>query len=47
MLKLEQYGNNKDIAVISIQEYKENQQLDPQMFTFDKNKYKTYLVTEL
>lgn len=47
MLKLEQYGNNKDIAVISIQEYKENQQLDSQMFTFDKNKYKTYLVTEL
>jgi len=47
MLKLEQYGNNKDIAVIAIQEYKENQQLDSQMFSFDKNKYKTYLVTEL
>ncbi|KQT18206.1 hypothetical protein ASG31_05605 [Chryseobacterium sp. Leaf404] len=47
MLKLEQYGNNKDIAVIAIQEYKENQQLDSQMFTFDKNKYKSYLVTEL
>lgn len=47
MLKLEQYGNNKDIAVIAIQEYKENQQLDPQMFSYDKNKYKNYLVTEL
>ena len=47
MLKLEQHGNNKDIAVISIKEYKENQQLDANMFVFDKNKYKTYLVTEL
>ena len=47
MLKLEQHGNNKDIAVISIKEYKENQQLDANMFVFDKNKYKNYLVTEL
>lgn len=47
MLKLEQYGNNRDIAVIHIKEYKENQQLDPNMFVFDKNKYKNYLVTEL
>ncbi|MBW8522726.1 outer membrane lipoprotein carrier protein LolA [Chryseobacterium chendengshani] len=47
MLKLEQHGNNKDIAVIAIKEYKENQQLDANMFVFDKNKYKNYLVTEL
>lgn len=47
MLKLEQYGNNKDIAVIAIKEYKENQKLDPNMFVFDKNKFKKYLVTEL
>ncbi|WP_144281630.1 LolA family protein [Chryseobacterium echinoideorum] len=47
MLKLEQFGNNKDISVISIKEYKENQQLDPNMFVFDKNKFKNYLVTEL
>lgn len=47
MLKLEQFGNNKDISVISIKEYKENQQLDPNMFVYDKNKYKNYLVTEL
>jgi len=47
MLKLEQHGNNKDIAVIDIKEYKENQQLDPKMFVFDKNKFKNYLVTEL
>lgn len=47
MLKLEQFGTNKDISVISIKEYKENQQLDPNMFVFDKNKFKNYLVTEL
>ena len=47
MLKLEQHGNNRDIAVISIKEYKENQQLDANMFVFDKNKFKNYLVTEL
>ncbi|PTT76181.1 LolA family protein [Chryseobacterium sp. HMWF001] len=47
MVKLEQHGNNKDLAVIAIKEYKENQTLDPGMFTFDKNKYKNYLTTEL
>ncbi|WP_265427710.1 LolA family protein [Chryseobacterium sp. YIM B08800] len=47
MLKLEQHGNNKDISVISIKEYKENQQLNPNMFVFDKAKFKNYLVTEL
>ncbi|AZB29200.1 MULTISPECIES: LolA family protein [Chryseobacterium] len=47
MLKLEQHGNNKDISVIAIKEYKENQQLDPNMFVFDKTKFKNYLVTEL
>ncbi|MPS64500.1 MULTISPECIES: LolA family protein [Chryseobacterium] len=47
MLKLEQHGNNKDIAIISIKEYKENQTLDPNMFVFDKNKFKNYIITEL
>lgn len=47
MVKLEQHGNNKDLAVIAITQYKENQTLDPGMFVFDKNKYKNYLVTEL
>ncbi|WP_292010724.1 outer membrane lipoprotein carrier protein LolA [Chryseobacterium sp.] len=47
MIKLEQYGNNRDIAVIAIKEYKENQNLDPNMFVFDKNKYKNYIITEL
>ncbi|WP_027379415.1 LolA family protein [Chryseobacterium daeguense] len=47
MVKLEQHGSNKDVAVIAIKEYKENQELDPNMFVFDKNKYKNYLITEL
>lgn len=47
MLKLEQHGNNKDVAVIAIKEYKENQTLDPNMFVFDKNKFKNYIITEL
>lgn len=47
MLKLEQHGSNRDVAVIDIKEYKENQQLDAGMFVFDKNKFKNYLVTEL
>jgi outer membrane lipoprotein-sorting protein len=47
MLKLEQHGNNKDVAIIEIKEYKENQTLDPNMFVFDKNKFKNYIITEL
>lgn len=47
MVKLEQHGNNKDVAVIAIKEYKENQDLDPNMFVFDKNKFKNYVITEL
>ncbi|PQA93008.1 hypothetical protein B0A69_12655 [Chryseobacterium shigense] len=47
IVKLEQHGNNKDVAVIAIKEYKENQTLDPNMFVFDKNKFKNYVITEL
>lgn len=47
MVKLEQHGNNKDVAVIAIKEYKENQELDSNMFVFDKNKFKNYVITEL
>lgn len=47
MVKLEQHGNNKDVSVIAIKEYKENQSLASDMFSFDKNKFKNYIVTEL
>lgn len=47
MVKLEQHGTNKDVAVIAIKEYKENQKLDPNLFVFNKNKFKNYVITEL
>ena len=43
MVKLEQHGNNKDVSVIAIKEYKENQSLASDMFSFDKNKFKNYM----
>lgn len=47
LIKLEQVSNNNDLAVISINNYKENQTLSPSTFTFDKSKYQNYLITEL
>ena len=47
LVKLEQYGSNKDVSVIAIKEYKENQKLDPNIFVFSKNNYKNFVVTEL
>lgn len=47
MVKLEQHGSNNDVAVIAIKEYKENQSLSSEMFTFDKSKYQNYIITEL
>lgn len=47
LTKLEQFGKNRDVAVIAIQNYVENQNLAPDMFTFDRGKYKNYLITEL
>lgn len=47
LIKLEQHGKNKDVSVIAIKEYKENQALASDMFVFNKNKYKNYIVTEL
>ena len=47
IVKLEQIGKNKDLAVIEIQSYKENQALSASMFSFDKTKFKNYIITEL
>ena len=47
IVKLEQVGKNKDLAVIEIQSYKENQALSASMFSFDKAKFKNYIITEL
>ncbi|MCC2589833.1 LolA family protein [Chryseobacterium sp. MFBS3-17] len=47
LVKLEQHGTNKDVSVIAIKDYKENQNLAADMFTFNKAKYQNYVVTEL
>lgn len=47
LIKLEQLSTNNDIAIITINNYKENQVLAPSVFSFDKTKYQNYLITEL
>jgi len=47
LIKLEQLSDSNDLAVITINNYKENQPLSPALFSFDKSKYQNYLVTEL
>ena len=45
--KIEQYSTDKHITTIIITEYKENPKVDSKIFTFNKNLYKNYLITEL
>ena len=45
--KIEQYSTDKNVATILITDYKQNQKLDPKMFSFDKSAYKNYIITEL
>ena len=45
--KIEQYSTDKHITTITITEYKENPKVDSNIFTFNKNLYKNYLITEL
>lgn len=45
--KIEQYSTDKQITTITITEYKENPKVDSKIFTFNKNLYKNYLITEL
>jgi outer membrane lipoprotein-sorting protein len=47
LIKLEQVSTNNDIAIITINNYKENQNLPANLFSFDKSKYQNYLITEL
>lgn len=47
LVKLEQFSADGSVAVIAISDYKENQNLSPSTFTFDKAQFKNYLVTEL
>lgn len=45
--KVVQTSSQNDITSITINQYKENQALNTSSFTFDKNLYKNYLITEL
>ena len=47
IVKIEQYSSDNSVAVIAVKEYKENQNLDADMFKFNKNNYKNYIITEL
>jgi len=45
--KIVQTSSSNDLAVITVNQYKENQSLSASTFSFDKTKYKNYLITEL
>ena len=45
--KIAQTSTENDLAVITVTQYKENQSISSSTFSFDKNKYKNYLITEL
>lgn len=45
--KIEQHADDKSITSITIVDYKENLKLNPSLFSFNKNLYKNYLITEL
>ncbi|SEF56330.1 Outer membrane lipoprotein-sorting protein [Halpernia humi] len=47
LVKLEQFAKDKSISVIAIKDFKENQNLSADMFSFEKNQYKNYIITEL
>ena len=47
LVKVEQFSNDNAVSVIAINDYKENQKLSTTTFTFDKENYKNYFVTEL
>lgn len=47
LVKLEQFSTDNSVSVIAISNYKENQTLNDDLFRFDRNQYKNYIVTEL
>ncbi|AZZ57789.1 outer membrane lipoprotein carrier protein LolA [Riemerella anatipestifer] len=47
LLKLEQQSKDNDIAVIDIKDFKYNQNLSVDIFSFNKSKYQNYIITEL
>ena len=47
LVRVEQFSVDNAVNAITIQDYKVNQKLDSKMFTFQKNNFKNYLITEL
>ena len=47
LVKIEQFSADNNVSVIAIQDYRENQNLSSTMFSFNKDNYKNYLITEL
>lgn len=47
IVKIEQLSSNNAVTTLAVKEYKANQNLSADMFSFDKNKYKNYIITEL
>lgn len=47
LVKIDQYSSDSSFAEIYIMDYKVNQKLSPSMFSFNKNSYKNYIITEL
>lgn len=47
LIKLEQFSTDDSVSVIAISDYRENQNLSDNTFSFDKNQYKNYIITEL
>lgn len=47
LVRVEQIGTNNDTSIISVVDYKINQNLSPDLFKFNKAKYNNYIITEL
>ena len=47
LVKIEQFSKDNSVSVIAINDYRDNQNLNSTMFSFDKDQYKNYFVTEL
>lgn len=45
--RIDQTSSNNDYTTITIQDYKTNQKLNSEIFSFNKNQYKNYIITEL
>lgn len=47
LVKLEQFSTDNSVSVIAISDYKANQNLNNNMFKFEKANYRDYVITEL